>query len=119
MLQKSGGNASLWTVTESDLAAALAETASELRVSVIAFQARDSGPSIDLAWKLPDIKPVQKRARWAAMSSVVRYERHARLATEWAKLQEAAGAIQHLRATSRGFHLRHGEALHMPDGWGY
>ena len=43
----------------------------------------------------------------AAISSVVRYERHARLATEWAKLQEDQWALlQHLRVTSRGFHLR-------------
>ena len=92
VLQGNGGNALLQTFTYPDLAGALAETASELRASVTAYQARHCRPSIDLAWKLRDITSVQKRCRWVAMSSVVRNERHARLATEWPTPGRPAGA---------------------------
>ena len=56
----------------------------DLRMSVTVHQARHSRPLVGLAWKLRDIKSKHERGCWAAMSSVVRYERHARLATEWA-----------------------------------
>ena len=53
--------------------------------------------------------------RWAAMSSVVRYERRARLATEWPKIQEDQRTLfsiceQRVEDSSRG------EALHLSHG---
>ena len=54
------------------------------------------------------------------MSSVVRYERHERLPTEWAKLQEDQRALFSIcKQRVEDFIYGRGEALHAPDSWGF
>ena len=118
VLQENESGTSLWTFTHPDLVAALAETASKLRVSVTAHQARHSRPPIDLAWTLRDTTSVQKRGRWAAMSSILRYERHARLATKWAELQEDQWVLfSTCEQPVEDFIYSRGEMLHLPYSW--
>ena len=50
------------------------------------YQLRHSGPSWDRARGLRPLDEVQKRGRWRAMKSVMRYEKHARVAAEMEKL---------------------------------
>jgi len=54
--------------------------------SVVPYQMRHSGPSIDLADRRRSLAEAQQRGRWSQARSMVRYERHARLAAEWAKV---------------------------------
>eukprot|EP00974_Lingulodinium_polyedra_P084474 8177027-Lingulodinium_polyedra.AAC.1 len=50
---------------------------------------RHSGPSIDLALGHRSLREAKKRGRWMSDSTVLRYERHARLGAEWSKLSPA------------------------------
>jgi integrase len=83
----------LWDFSYPEFAAPLKTAAAELGVTVHAYQARHSGPSIDLAKGLRTLEAAQKRGRWASPKSVIRYERHARLAAEWSKLTAAQQAV--------------------------
>jgi len=83
----------LWDFSYPELAGYLKKAATELGLSVHAYQARHSGPWIDLALGLRTLEAAQKRGRWASAKSVIRYERHARLATEWNKLSAAQQAL--------------------------
>ena len=60
------------------------------------YQLRHAGPSCDRALGLRPLLEVQKRGRWLAHLSVVRYEKAGRLAGEVAKLP--AALRQHLGA---------------------
>eukprot|EP00435_Cladocopium_sp_Y103_P042465 s504_g11.t1 len=60
--------------------------AKELKLPVVPYQARHSGPSIDRANKVRDLEEVQKRGGWLTRKSVMRYEKAGRLAASWHKL---------------------------------
>ena len=76
----------MWAFDSSAVRAEMLAVSRELQIDVTPYQARHSGPSIDMALQTRTLEAVQKRGRWMAVSSVRRYERHARLAAEWAKL---------------------------------
>ena len=80
----------LWNFTYPQFAREFKEVVAELHLpSVVPYQMRHSGPSIDLADKTRSTEQAQKRGRWASARSMQRYERHARLSAEWAKLTNA------------------------------
>jgi hypothetical protein len=60
--------------------------AKELKLPVVPYQARHSGPSIDRANKVRDLEEVQTRGGWLTRKSVMRYEKAGRLAASWHKL---------------------------------
>ena len=47
--------------------------------SLVPYQARHSGASIDSAGKHRSLPEIQRRGRWKMLASVKRYERHAQL----------------------------------------
>ena len=98
------GNAPLEKFPCPDLAAALAGTASELRVLVTAHPASYSGPSTNLAKELLDSRTILKQDHLKNLNSVVRNERYVKLAVEWA--EKTTGVTQYSRDTSWVFCLR-------------
>ena len=69
-------------------------------VQAVLYQARHSGPSIDLARGTRDRATVKARGRWAADASVNRYERATRLSETFQKLP-AARRLQALECEHR------------------
>ena len=65
------------------------QCAEELKIAVVPYQARHSGPSIDRANKSRDLDEVRKRGGWLTRQSVNRYEKAGRLAATWQKLDHS------------------------------
>lgn len=79
----------------------------ELRIDLVPYQARHSGPSIDRASKSRELEEVRKRGGWLTRQSVMRYEKAGRLAATWQKLDAdlqmvRKAAEQHLEAIILG-----------------
>ena len=66
--------------------------AGNLGLDVVPYQGRHSGASLDRGEGLRSIEAVQKRGRWAAYSSVRRYEKAGLLNQSWAALSPAQKA---------------------------
>ncbi|CAE7458265.1 SLC34A1 [Symbiodinium microadriaticum] len=58
----------------------------DLKLQLVPYQARHSGPSIDRAKNARTQEEVRKRGNWASRQSVARYEKAGRLAATWQKL---------------------------------
>ena len=83
-----------WSFTYHEYLEAFKKAAAKLRMPCVCpYQMRHSGPSIDLADKRRSLEEAQRRGRWAQPRSMMRYERRARLAAEWAKVPEATRNI--------------------------
>ena len=54
------------------------------------YMVRHSGPSIDVAEKTRTLTEVKARGRWAADTSVRRYEKHSQLTKQWHSLSKKA-----------------------------
>ena len=52
----------------------------------VPYQARHSGASLDAAQQFRPRKEIMDRGRWASQSSLIRYEKHARVAASLVKL---------------------------------
>ena len=63
----------------------MAETANDLGVSFVLYQLRHSGPSSDRLQRKRDLLEIQKRGNWRIFASVVRYEKSAAIAAEYAR----------------------------------
>ena len=79
----------------------------ELRIDLVPYQARHSGPSIDRASRSRELEEVRKRGGWLTRQSVMRYEKAGRLAATWQKLDAdlqmvCKAAEQHLEAIILG-----------------
>ena len=86
----SSGLEPAWRFDYPDYLAAFKKAVARLRCAdVCPYQMRHSGPSIDLADRRRSLEEAQRRGRWAQPRSMQRYERRARLASEWAKLPAA------------------------------
>ena len=89
-MAKTSDLSSAWAFTYHEYLEAFKKAAAQLRCpTVCPYQMRHSGPSIDLADKRRSLDEAQRRGRWAQPRSMMRYERRARLAAEWAKVPEA------------------------------
>ncbi|CAE7283511.1 nhaD [Symbiodinium necroappetens] len=79
----------------------------DLKLQLVPYQARHSGPSIDRAKNARTQEEVRKRGNWASRQSVARYEKAGRLAATWQKLdldtQLAGSHADPPSATSRRF----------------
>jgi len=64
--------------------AAQASTAAGLEVlSPVLYQLRHAGASIDAASRLRSLEEIRARGRWAAATSMMRYEKHAQIGKTW------------------------------------
>ena len=66
--------------------------------TAVPYQARHSGPSIDLASGARDLLSAKKRGRWKTDKSLVNYEKHGRLQLAMAKLTPGLRAHYELAA---------------------
>ena len=82
----------VWDFTYPEYLKIFNQCAAELRVPVVPYQARHSGPSIDRATKFRDLEEVRKRGQWLTRQSVMRYEKAGRLAATWQKLSPSTQA---------------------------
>ena len=64
------------------------------------YQLRHSGPSWDRLHKLRSLEEVKRRGKWKQMLSVMRYEKHATLTSEFQKLT-ASMRLHHLRCADQ------------------
>ena len=76
----------LWDFTYPQYTKEFGLVVKELGMHLVPYQTRHSGPSIDRSRKWRSQAEVQKRGGWKAFKSVMRYEKHARLALEFNKL---------------------------------
>ena len=82
-----------WPFSYPDYLAAFKRAAAKLGwPTACPYQMRHSGPSIDLADRRRSMEEAQRRGRWTQPRSMMRYERRARLAAEWAKVPQATRA---------------------------
>ena len=70
--------------------------ARELRLELVPYQARHSGPSIDRSQNLRSHEETRKRGRWRHQKSMVRYEKAARLASTYCQLDAQMRALLEL-----------------------
>ena len=76
---------SVWTFTYPQYLLELKAALSELEVNetIVPYQTRHSGPSIDIARRYRSVPEAQRRGQWASVKSVQRYEKGARLGESW------------------------------------
>lgn len=76
----------VWKFNYGEYLAVFRKCAEELKIPVVPYQARHSGPSMDRAAKVRDLDEVRRRGGWMTRKSVMRYEQAGRLAATWQKL---------------------------------
>ncbi|CAK9007629.1 Uncharacterized protein SCF082_LOCUS9531 [Durusdinium trenchii] len=79
----------VWTFNYSEYLTVFREACDQLRLDVVPYQARHSGPSIDRAANNRTQEEVRKRGGWMSRTSTARYEKAGRLAATWQKLDPA------------------------------
>ena len=73
--------------------ASQASTAAGLDVlQPVLYQLRHAGASIDVASRLRSLEEIRARGRWAAATSMMRYEKHAQVGKTWHALPPAVQA---------------------------
>ena len=82
----------VWNFTYPEYLKVFNQCAAELKIPVVPYQARHSGPSIDRATKVRDLEEVRKRGQWLTRQSVMRYEKAGRLAATWQRLSPSTQA---------------------------
>ena len=70
---------SVWSFDYDTYSAMFREASLKLGLSLVPYQTRHSGPSLDRACGFRGLPEVKSRGGWRADSSVARYEKHARL----------------------------------------
>ena len=58
----------------------------------VLYQLRHAGASIDAASRLRSLEEIRARGRWAAATSMMRYEKHAQIGKTWHALPPAVQA---------------------------
>ena len=76
----------VWDFNCSEHLSVFKDCCRDLKVELVPYQARHSGPSIDRSKKLRDQEEVRRRGQWLARQSVMRYEKAGRLAATWHRL---------------------------------
>ena len=78
---------------EMALWASHASTAVGLEVlQPVLYQVRHAGASIDAASRLRSLEEIRARGRWAAATSMMRYEKHAQIGKTWHALPPSVQA---------------------------
>ncbi|CAE7731551.1 unnamed protein product [Symbiodinium sp. CCMP2592] len=85
-LAKGRKDSNLWDFTYGELSSAINAVTKALGLEITLYQARHSGPSIDRAQDIRSQLEVQRRGQWMSHKSVIRYERGARLASNFQSL---------------------------------
>lgn len=76
----------LWDFEYREMLTAFVQSGRRVGVEAVPYQLRHSGPAWDPLRKLRTQEEVMKRGRWKALSSLARYECHARVAAEMSAL---------------------------------
>ena len=97
----------VWDFDYGEYLSVFRQACEELRIDLVPYHARHSGPSIDRAAKSRELEEVRKRGGWLTRQSVMRYEKAGRLAATWQKLDAelqmvCKAAEQHLEAIILG-----------------
>ena len=85
-LAKNPKDSCLWDFTYGELSSSINAVTRTLGLDITLYQARHSGPSIDRAKDIRSQLEVQRRGQWMSHKSVIRYERAARLASNFQSL---------------------------------
>ena len=81
ILKQGNGASFVWNFTYPEFVKAFNQAKDKLKIrDLVPYQMRHSGPSIDRSRQARSLEEVQKRGRWRAHRSLVRYEKAARLA---------------------------------------
>ena len=91
-LRKGPKEEKVWDFDYGEYLSVFQRCCQELQVSLVPYQARHSGPSIDRASRERDQDEVRKRGCWLTRKSVNRYEKAGRLAATWHKLSASTQA---------------------------
>ena len=83
----------LWDFTYPQLCREIRKVNALLGTQLVPYQARHSGPSWDRLCNTRTLESIQKRGRWKAFASVQRYEKAARVLSEYAKYQPEQRAV--------------------------
>ena len=79
-LARGDASSRVWSFSYADFVPVFKQAAAALGIpSLVPYQARHSGASIDSAGRHRSIPEIQRRGRWKTLASVQRYERHAQL----------------------------------------
>ena len=76
----------VWDFSYAEYLSVFQKSCQDLKIELVPYQARHSGPSIDRASNARSQEEVRKRGGWVSRQSVARYEKAGRLAATWKKL---------------------------------
>ena len=79
----------LWALDYPHVLKSLREASKLLKVDIVPYHMRHSGPSWERLKGVRTLQQVQKRGRWASTKSLVRYEKHGRLAMQMGEHSDA------------------------------
>ena len=79
----------VWEFDYSQYLSVFHDCCSDLKLSLVPYQARHSGPSIDRSTNVRTQEEVRKKGGWQSRQSVARYEKSGRLAATWQGLNQS------------------------------
>eukprot|EP00439_Symbiodinium_sp_Y106_P072996 s2660_g13.t1 len=79
----------VWEFDYSQYLPVFHDCCSDLKLSLVPYQARHSGPSIDRSTNVRTQEEVRKKGGWQSRQSVARYEKSGRLAATWQGLNQS------------------------------
>ena len=79
----------VWEFDYSQYPSVFHDCCSDLKLSLVPYQARHSGPSIDRSTNVRTQEEVRKKGGWQSRQSVARYEKSGRLAATWQGLNQS------------------------------
>ena len=80
------GRKKVFPFTYAEYAQWFGEAAAQIKVSLVPYQGRHSGASLDRSSNYRSLPDVKKRGRWSSNKSVQRYEKTGRLQKTWREL---------------------------------
>lgn len=85
-ISKGNKTSMVWSFNYAEYLSVFHLCCKDLKIELVPYQARHSGPSIDRAKNVRTQEEVRKRGGWLSRQSVARYEKAGRLAASWQKL---------------------------------
>ena len=79
----------VWNFNYGEYLSVFRSCCQDLKIDLVLYQARHSGPSMDRASNFRTQEEVRQRGGWVSRQSVARYEKAGRLAASWQKLESS------------------------------
>ena len=118
-LRRDGGTQQLWSFDYPTFCHLFKKAKDALRIpTLVPYQMRHSGPSIDRSRDLRSMREIPKRGQWRCHRSLTRYEKNARLAFSMMEFSQPQQLYFHESERRAAEIVLHGKTVPWPSNTG-